>query len=255
MNSPYFYNQSEVCPSVFVIDTGYSLPSFIEEHFPDLIKGSAADLERVLAKGKSRLIVLLLIGKRPHLGLETLRRIRRQSRDVAVVILSATHSLKCSETCANLSTQGYFVKPYDKVELSKKLASLILTKDGQHAKENEEQVRDPTVREALKYVFENCHRSISSKDVASFVCLSRNHFAEKCKRETGYTPSRHIKMARVEKAKRMILKNPSLKLGDVAQRSGFSDAYHFSKAFKHCMSQSPSEFKKSAYRRPANDQP
>jgi YesN/AraC family two-component response regulator len=239
--------QAQPGTSVFALEEGQSVPSFIEARFPDLLKGSAEDLQRAALNRRAPSIVLLAIGTDFRAGIEILKRIKEHGPNLPVVVLSATRSLECSEACANFSTQGYFVMPYDQAKLCQRLEELLPGSERRRIEILEAQVRDPTVKRALGFISENCHLGISSRHVAGHVCLSRNHFAEKFKKETGLTLRSYINMVRIQRAKELMVQNPFSRIVDIAERTGFSDVYYFSRAFRKSTSRSPREFKKSVF--------
>ncbi len=64
-------------------------------------------------------------------------------------------------------------------------------------------------------------------------------------KETGYTPSNYLKRLKIKKAKELLgIKNVKFTIYDIAQQSGFSDQYHFSKIFKQVTGLSPMAWKK-----------
>ena len=74
--------------------------------------------------------------------------------------------------------------------------------------------------------------------------LSRRQFDELFKKRFDKTPARYIALQKAEYAKQL-LKMPHLSISEVAERSGFSDVYYFSKFFKKETGSTPSGFRHS----------
>ncbi|KHF35425.1 putative response regulatory protein [Paenibacillus sp. P1XP2] len=97
------------------------------------------------------------------------------------------------------------------------------------------------VQQAVEYISEHFTESISLQQVADKVCVSRNYFSEMFKRVTGHNFIDYLITLRVNRAKEL-LQNPTLKVYEVAEMSGFNDTKHFSKQFKKVVGLTPAEF-------------
>ncbi len=72
--------------------------------------------------------------------------------------------------------------------------------------------------------------------------LGERRFNDLFKISFGVTPNRYIILTRVEFAK-TLLGSGYLSISEIAEKSGFSDIYYFSKLFKKEVGVSPSEWK------------
>ena len=78
---------------------------------------------------------------------------------------------------------------------------------------------------------------------------SINHFRKIFKECTGTTPLNYLEKVRIEHAKQQIrIQQNVLTLKEIAEISGFSDPYYFSRVFHKCEGMSPSIFLKKAVR-------
>ncbi len=94
------------------------------------------------------------------------------------------------------------------------------------------------VEELLK---RNTHRSLSLGEIASYMKTSESLMCHKFKSETGSSPiARHSEL-RIEFAKSLIIKGEKFK--SIAAMTGYSDEYHFSKAFKATTGLPPRAYK------------
>jgi Response regulator containing CheY-like receiver domain and AraC-type DNA-binding domain len=95
----------------------------------------------------------------------------------------------------------------------------------------------------FKYVQQNYQsKNLSIKDIAVKLYLTPNYLCLLFKKETGKTINQYITEIRVEKAKEF-LKDPRIKLYEVAEMVGYSDPNYFSKIFKKRIHLNPSDFR------------
>lgn len=98
------------------------------------------------------------------------------------------------------------------------------------------------VKNALEYIRENSEERLRLTDVAEHVYVSQWHLSKLLKKHTGRTFSDILNGVRMEKSKEL-LKNPSLRICDVAERVGFQDLAHFSRVFKKMEGMSANEYR------------
>lgn len=99
-----------------------------------------------------------------------------------------------------------------------------------------------TAEAAKAYIDENYfNQSLSVEVVAQSVYIHSSYLRTVFKKEIGMTVSEYIAGVRMKKARELLSKG-SLKLSEIAQRVGYSDASYFSKCFKKHFGISPSEY-------------
>ena len=69
-------------------------------------------------------------------------------------------------------------------------------------------------------------------------------FFEKIKDITGTTPANFILECRLNKATALLIKNPTLRMDDIAAYLGFSSGRYFCKCFKNHFGISPLQYRK-----------
>lgn len=104
---------------------------------------------------------------------------------------------------------------------------------------------DKSFINAISYIHEHYHEKITIDELARIACLSRSSFVRKFKKICGMTPLDYITKRRIEVAEYMLL-NTNFPLLDIAYKSGFYDAAHFSRAFIRYKGVSPYVYKKKA---------
>ncbi len=100
------------------------------------------------------------------------------------------------------------------------------------------------VEKIIDYFEEHYDEKISLNQIAGNMYLSPFYVSKIFKAETGESPIHALIEIRMEKARELLLKEPSLSVQEVAVRVGYDDAYHFSKLFKKKFGVSPSAVRK-----------
>ena len=101
------------------------------------------------------------------------------------------------------------------------------------------------VEKILDYFEENYAQKISLDQIAGNMYLSPFYISKIFKAETGETPIHSLIEIRMEKARELLLEEPSLSIQEVSARVGYEDAYHFSKLFKKKFGVAPSGMRKN----------
>ena len=83
---------------------------------------------------------------------------------------------------------------------------------------------------------------LSVNQIAAHVFLTPTYLSSLFKRETGETISEYITSVRIEKSTNM-LKDPRIKLFEVAQSVGYKEANYYAKVFKRKMNLTPKEYR------------
>lgn len=103
--------------------------------------------------------------------------------------------------------------------------------------------KEYVVKQIQKYFEEHYREKISLNQIASNMYLSPVYISKIFKSETGETPINYLISLRMEKAGKLLEKNPMLSIQKVADEVGYDDAYHFSKLFKKYYGISPAYYK------------
>lgn len=105
------------------------------------------------------------------------------------------------------------------------------TDDSEEAGGSEKTAGSFLVKNALKYMEEHYNERITLAEVAEKIYVSQWHLSKLLNRHTGNSFSELLNHTRIEKAKEL-LKDPSMRIGDVSEEVGFLDVAHFSRVFK-----------------------
>lgn len=102
---------------------------------------------------------------------------------------------------------------------------------------------DPeAVRNAKIFIHAHLGEAMTLEAVARAVNVSPFHFCKVFKRATGLTFTDFVNRARVEKAKRLLMK-PAARITEVAYEVGFQSLSHFNRSFRRIASESPTEYR------------
>ncbi len=162
--------------------------SLLEQHSPDL---------------------LLLDLKMPGMsGLELLKKIRREGRDLEVIIITgeSTHSL--ATECADLGVQGYLQKPILPEVLTERVKKELGIEEFNYLKELLKEnysarllSLDPRAKKLLLLVEKHCHSDLKMKEAASLLEMSPYHMNKLFKEECGMTLKEYIDGVRIHRSR------------------------------------------------------
>lgn len=98
------------------------------------------------------------------------------------------------------------------------------------------------VEKAIKYIADNYQKDITIKDAAESLAISESHISRLFRLETGYTFIDYLTYYRIKKAIGY-LRDPGLKIYEVAEKIGYRDQRYFSVIFKKLVGITPKEFR------------
>ncbi len=219
----------------------------------------------------------------PHMdGLSMIAAVRSQYPDMEISILTGFQDFEYARQAIRLGVTRFLVKPSKMDELQEAVESMVQnlqakgilpdktqstdkketkgTAEKANAGEAEETLtaaethmaEEPEnneassflVNNALKYMEEHYREKLKLQDVADQVYVSQWHLSKLLNRYKGQSFSDILNNIRIEKAKEL-LKDPSLRIGDIADMVGFLDMAHFSRVFKRQTGLSANEYRNS----------
>lgn len=216
----------------------------------------------------------------PHMdGLTMIASIKSQNPNLEVTILTGFSDFEYAREAIRLGVTRFLVKPSKMDELEEAVEVMVKNlkakgilpdgelrateKDAADSREQDteedtetaaiEEAEDATeesaassfiVNNAMKYMEENYREKLKLQDVADQVYVSQWHLSKLLNRYKGQSFSDILNNIRIEKA-RELLKDPSLRIGDIADMVGFLDMAHFSRVFKKQTGISANEYRNS----------
>lgn len=103
---------------------------------------------------------------------------------------------------------------------------------------------NPGLEEAMTYLGLHFRETDCLEQASNIFGLSRRRFNDLFKQHYNLTPNQYVIQKKISTAK-TLLSSLSLSLGEIAELSGFSDRYYFSKQFKKETGITPSQYRAS----------
>lgn len=203
-------------------------------------------------------------------GLSMIAAIKSEHPQMEIAILTGYSDFEYAREAIRLGVTRFMLKPSKMDELEEAVEAMTknleqkqryddrpsLEEGAQEAKEAEETPKEETageeaaesaagsfiVNNAVKYIEANYTEKLKLSDVAEQVYVSQWHLSKLLNRYTEKSFSDILNNVRIEKAKEL-LKNPALRIGDIAEQVGFLDMAHFSRVFKKQTGQSANEYR------------
>ncbi|MFD1773973.1 AraC family transcriptional regulator [Paenibacillus rhizophilus] len=107
------------------------------------------------------------------------------------------------------------------------------------------------IEEAMLFIEQNYSHNITIHEVAKYISIDRSYLHRLFKHYLNKSPQEFLLNIRMEKACQL-LRDSSLKIGDIARSVGYNDVLLFSKTFKKMKDCTPSEYKKGTARASEN---
>lgn len=190
-------------------------------------------------------------------GLAMIAGIHSQFPDLEVCVLTGFRDFEYAQQAIRLGVTRFLLKPSNMDELEEAIQTMCLnlqkkgikggdapteTKDG--AEEQQSASSSFIVKNAMKYIEENYTQKLTLSEVAEKTYVSQWHLSKLLNRHTGQSFSDILNHVRIERAKDL-LKDPSLRIGDISEQVGFLDLAHFSRVFKKQEGVSANEYRNS----------
>lgn len=202
-------------------------------------------------------------------GLELIERLYHECANTKVIIISGYDDFSYAQKALQFGAFDYIVKPIDEEDLIKVLVRFksqfhkqSKSRQKIHKLKSElEKVQQSIVdqssnliykdaadgnadiRKVMAYIDEKYQNELTLDEAAKMVFLNKNYFSEMFKKEAGIGFSEYLNKVRVQKAENLLgIRN--LKINEIGDMVGYSDAAYFIKVFKKYYGMTPSEYRK-----------
>lgn len=184
-------------------------------------------------------------------GLSMIAALKSEHPHMQIAILTGFRDFEYAREAIRLGVTRFLLKPSKMEELEE--AVQVMVQNLSHRKENTEGEKEEggpeaaaagsfIAQNAVKYIEENYMEKLKLSDVADHVYVSQWHLSKILNQHVEKSFSDILNHARIEKAKEL-LREPSLRIGDIAEKVGFLDMAHFSSVFKKHTGFSANEFR------------
>lgn len=178
-----------------------------------------------------------------------------------VIMLTAFCEFEYAKKCIELDVSDYLVKPFQDEQLDKVLKKAVnkvkegiflksMTEDGEDFKKRETMLKisvnskHANIKRAVLYIEENYMKDINVRQTAEELNVSESYLSHLFKQEMDYTFLEYLTSVRLRKACEL-LKEPSVRVNEVAQAVGYRDGRYFSHIFKKHLKVSPNFYKEN----------
>lgn len=196
-------------------------------------------------------------------GLRMIAGLKSEFPDMQIIILTGYREFEYARQAIELGVSRFLLKPSkmneleEAVEAATKRLEQVKPLDaeavpeeadaeteiiGQMENEENSEANSFIVNNAMEYIRNHSQEKLRLSDVADQVYVSQWHLSKLLNKHTGKTFSDLLNGARMERSKKL-LKDPSLRICDVAEMVGFQDLAHFSRVFKKMEGMSAGEYR------------
>ncbi len=187
-------------------------------------------------------------------GLGMIAGLKSEFPNMEISILTGYGKFEYAQKAINLGVTRFLLKPSNMDELIEAITTMIhnlqlknLMPDEDFPVSEKEDNYDNEasnfiVNSALKYMEQNYANRITLSEVAEKTYVSQWHLSKLLNRTMGQNFSEILNNIRIKEAKKL-LRDPHLRIGDIAEMVGFVDLAHFSRVFKKKMGISANEYR------------
>lgn len=211
--------------------------------------GNGAEGLEIIAQEKPN-IVISDISMPGMDGLTMIASLKSQYEQMQITILTGFRDFDYAQQAIKLGVTRFLLKPSKMEEIEEAVAAMV-SRLKEWNIEEEEMIESETfdnvassfvVKNALAYIEANYKQKLKLSEVAEQTYVSQWHLSKLLNRHTGQNFSEILNGVRIEKAKEL-LKEPGLRIGDIAEEIGFLDMAHFSRVFKKQVGISANEYR------------
>ena len=185
-------------------------------------------------------------------GLTMLAGLKSEFPEMQIAVLTGYRDFNYAQEAIKLGVTRFLLKPSKMDELHEALSAMKerLDKLPQDAAAGEDEpcldrhAGSFIVNQATAYIEEHYAQKLTLQEVADKYYVSQWHLSKLINKYTGNTFYELLNNVRIEKAK-ALLNDPKLKIGDIVDMVGYSDAAHFSRVFKRIVGVSANEYRNS----------
>ena len=189
-------------------------------------------------------------------GLAMIAGVKSQLPDMEISILTGYREFEFAQKAINLGVTRFLLKPSNLEEIEEAISAMIKklqengidpdsdTRNQQDLERMDNEASNFIVTNAIRYIEHNYMHKISLSEVAEKTYVSQWHLSKLLNRNLGQNFSEILNNIRIKEAQKL-LRNPSLRIGDIAERVGFMDMAHFSRVFKKSVGISANEYRNS----------
>lgn len=181
-------------------------------------------------------------------GIELIRKVREQDKRVRVLILTCLDEFILAKQAMELDVSSYILKltsEPDEIERELlKVRDYLKKLDGNEETSREENkvIYNQRLTAAIDYLQKHFAENISLLQVAEYVGVTPNYLGKMFLKYRNCTFTDELNRLRICEAKRL-LDNPSCRVYEVAEQTGFANTTYFFRVFKKYEGCTPTEYR------------
>ena len=162
-------------------------------------------------------------------GLTMLAGLKSEYPDMQVIVLTGYRDFQYAQEAIRLGVTRFLLKPSKMADINEALRAVTERLDKAVPAESDEQREHSgsfLVRQATAYIENHYAEKLTLQDVADACFVSQWHLSKLL----------------IDAAKRL-LRDPSLKIGEIGEKVGYADTAHFARVFKKLTGMSANEYR------------
>lgn len=186
-------------------------------------------------------------------GLSMVAGLKSEFPDLEISILTGYRVFEYAQKAIRLGVTRFMLKPSNMTELEEAIITMvsnlkeknILPESSEH--KNKEVVPDSPassfiVNNAIRYIEKSYAQKLTLNDVAEKTYVSQWHLSKLLNQHTGKNFSEILNEVRIKEAIKL-LKDPTLRICDIAEMVGYVDLAHFSRMCKKILGVPATEYR------------
>ncbi len=181
-------------------------------------------------------------------GLTMLAGLRSEYPNLQVIVLTGYRDFQYAQEAIRLGVARFLLKPSKMSEINEALATVTERLDKAAPEEETDELHEHSgsflVRQATAYIENHYAEKLTLQDVADACYVSQWHLSKLLNKHTDGNFYDVLNAVRINAAKRL-LRDPSLKIGEIGEMVGYADTAHFARVFKKLTGMSANEYRNS----------
>ncbi len=214
---------------------------------------NAAEGERAIRAHTPHIVVTDI--KMPDAdGLTMLAGLRSEFPDMQIIVLSGHSDFAYAQQAICLGVRRFLLKPSKMEEIEEALLCVTTYlsgkgngAEGETAEEELLGAGSYVVRQAAAYMEEHYAERMTLQTVAEHCYVSQWHLSKLLNKHAGQSFYDLLNAIRINRAREM-LKDPSLKINEICELTGYADTAHFARVFKRIAGMSANEYRNTVCR-------
>jgi len=187
-------------------------------------------------------------------GLTMIAGVKSEFPEMEISILTGFRKFEYAQKALHMGVTRFLLKPSNLEEIEEAIVTMVQNlqnhtvitdndnKGSQEIEKLDNEASNFIVHNAMKYMEQNYPHKITLSEVAEKTYVSQWHLSKLLNRNLGQNFSEILNNIRIKEAQKL-LRNPSLRIGDIAEKVGFLDMAHFSRVFKKNVGISANEYR------------